>query len=125
MQKIISSDEFVAGLMAALALSGRTHFRLDSNEIDEKFEKAYKVLVDRIDDLDVLPAFSFERDGSHGDSATLRDTLMAARERKIIALNNPTLWTLEIKLPDERAIRYLKKNPLPQQFYEDLVAIFD
>jgi hypothetical protein len=125
MQKIISSDEFVAGLMAALALRGKTQFRLDSNEIDEKFEKAYRVLIENIEALDILPAFSFERDDSHGDSAALRDTLMAARERKIIALNNPTLWTLEIKLPEERANKYLNKNPLPKEFYEGLVSIFD
>ena len=125
MQKVISSDQFVAGVMAALALQNRSEFQLDSTDIDERFEKAFEKLVAASEALDVVPSFSFRRDNSHGDSDTLRDTLHSANERKIIALNNSTFWTFEIKLSKERATRYLEKNPIPRTFYDDVVRIFD
>lgn len=125
MQKVLSSDQFLAGVMAALTLRNHSEFKLDSTDIDERFERAFERLLERSAEFGVVPSFSFERNQSHGDSATLRDTLVSAKERKIIALNNPTFWTFEIKLTKDRARKYLKKNPVPQDFYDELAEIFD
>ena len=97
MHKVLSPGQFVAGVMAALTLKGYSEFKLNNTEIDEKFENAFKKLLEKSDQFGVIPDFYFERDRSHGDSASLRDTLISAKERKIIALNNPTLWTFENK----------------------------
>lgn len=125
MPTILSSDEFVAGVMAALTLRGNIDFVLNDTDIDEKFENAYQILLAKSSELGIVPNFSFQRDHTHGNSACLRDTLLSAKEKKIIALNNPTLWTFNIKLNKQRAERYLQKNPVNQGFYEDLATLFD
>jgi hypothetical protein len=120
MPTLLSPNQFVAGVMAALALTSKQDFNLSGTDVDERFEKAFERLMARSDEFAVVPSFSFARDSSHGDSATLRDTLLSARERKIIALNNPTFWTFEVKLSPERALRYLERNPIPREFYEEM-----
>ena len=121
MRALLTSNQFVAGVMAALALKSHSRFNLNGTDVDERFEQAYERLMAKCEEFGVVPSFSFARNPSHGDSATLRDTLVSAKERKIIALNNPTFWTFEVKLSPERALRYLERNPVPREFYEELV----
>jgi hypothetical protein len=78
-------------------------------------------LLERRSEFDVEPNFSFFVDPLHGDSASLRDTLLAAKEKELIALNNPTFRTFDIKLSRDRAERYLSKIPLPRAFLETIV----
>lgn len=120
MGTILTSDQFVAGIIAALCIRERMHFVLSDTEIDRQFENAYEDLLKQEEALGIVPNFSFYRDASHGDSARLRDTLLAARDKKIISLNNPTFKTFDIKISKERAEKYLEKNPVPRSFYETI-----
>lgn len=119
--RILTSDQFVAGIVATLALDGRRHFILSNTDLDEKFQKAFEDLLEAEAALKVRANFTFYVDQLHGDSVCLRDTLLAAKEKEIIALNNPTLRTFDIKLDDERAEGYLERSPLPRAFFKEVV----
>lgn len=118
---VITSDQFVAGLMSALTLKNRKHFVLKDSELDEKFEHAFEDLVACEKDLDIVTNFTFYIDPLHGDSVALRETLLAAREKELISINNPTFHTFDIKLDDSRAQQYLDKLPCLKSFFFDVV----
>ena len=121
MAKLVTSDQFVAGIVAILALRDRKHFRLSDIELDGKFQGAFRDLVAAESDYQIKANFSFYVDPQHGDSVCLRETLTAAKEKELVAFNNPTLRTFDVKLSDERAQRYLARSPLPRDFLERIV----
>ena len=59
MLKLVTSDQFVAGIFAVLALGDRKHFRFSDTEIDGKFQEAFQDLVDAEATVDARPNFSF------------------------------------------------------------------
>lgn len=120
--QILTSDQFVAGIIATLAKLNRRHFVLADTELDDRFEKAFNHLADRETDFGVTPNFTFYVDSMHRDSTCLRNTLIAAREKELIALNNPTFHTFDVKLTPKRADAYLDKNPLPRSFFDEVVS---
>jgi len=121
MTKLVTSDQFVAGIVSILALKNRTHFWLTDTELDGKFERAFSDLLDAEGDYDLRPNFSFYVDPYHGDSVCLRDTLTAAKEKELVSFNNPTFRTFNVKLSPERAERYLERSPVPRELLEKMV----
>jgi hypothetical protein len=119
--QLLTSGEFVAGIIATLALQQRKHFTLVDTELDQRFGDAFNELVEHQKELGVTPNFTFAVDRLHGDSVCLRDTLLAAKEKELIALNNPTFRTFDIKLTDDRAERYLSRIPIKRDFLSRLV----
>ena len=122
MSHIVTSDDFVAGVFAMLALRGRRQFQMSDTELDSRFERAFEDLMENEDSLNVTPNFTFFVDGLHGDSVSLRDAVLAARDRDIVELKNPTFKRINILLDDGRARRYLERNPLPSTFLEKIVT---
>lgn len=121
MAKLVTSDQFVAGIVAVLALKNRTHFWLTDTELDGCFEGAFTDLLGAEAEYDLRPNFSFYVDPYHGDSVCLRDTLTAAKEKELVSFNNPTFRTFDVKLSPERAERYLERNPVPRGLLEKMV----
>lgn len=119
--RILTADQFVSSVISMLALQNQKHFELQDSEFDQMFQSAYTELLEQETNLNVSVNFSFYTDALHGDSADLREALYAAREKKLISINNPTFHTFDIKLNDERAQRYLDKTPLKQEFLHDIV----
>ena len=124
MAQIVTSDQFVAGIVAMLALRDRKQFRLSDTELDSKFQDAFKDLVAMEGETGVRPNFSFYVDPHHGDSVCLRETLTAAKEKELVAFNNPTLRTFDVKLSEQRARRYIERSPLSRDFLERVVDTY-
>lgn len=121
MARLVTSDQFVAGIVATLALKQRTKFQLTDTELDRRFESAFSGLVAAEEEHSLYTNFSFFVDPYHGDSVCLRETLTAAKEKELVSFNNPTLKTFDIRLTEERAQRYLERNPVPKELLERLV----
>ena len=121
MTTLVTSDQFVAGIVAVLALKNRTRFWLSDSDLDSRFQDAFADLVANEKEFDLKANFSFFVDPYHGDSVCLRDTLTAAKEKELIAFNNPTFRTFDVKLSPERAEGYLSRNPIPRAFLEKVV----
>ena len=121
MPTVLTSDEFVANIVSVLALGNRHRFVLSDTELDECFEEAFLDLLERKAEFDITPNFTFVVDGLHRDSVALRETLLAARDKKLIALNNPTFHTFDVKVGREDAERRLRASRVPRTFYEEVV----
>lgn len=117
MAKLITSNQFVTGVLCALALGGIKQLRLAGARTDEAFAKAYDDLVSQMADMDVTPDFSLSVDPFHGDSETLRETLYAARQKGIVSINNPSFKTIEIELGNDEADEFLSRLPLPADYF--------
>jgi len=122
MNHIVTSDDFVAGVFAMLALRGQKQFQMSDTELDSRFEKAFEDLMAHETELSVTPNFTFFVDELHGDSVSLRDAVLSARDRDIVELKNPTFKRINILLDEPRARRYLDRNPLPAAFLEKIVS---
>lgn len=120
-KQIVTAEDLVVGILAVLALRDRKQFTLAETELDTRFEKAFEDLMNHETDLGVTPNFTFFVDPMHGDSESLRDTVLAARDRDIVELRNPTFKRMTILLDEHRANRYLAKNPVSRAFLEGLV----
>jgi hypothetical protein len=118
---IVTSDEFVIGLLCELALHDVRQITLADTLTDERFESAYEDLVSRMDELKVCPDFSLTTNPYHGDSSTLRETLYAIRERGVVSINNPSFKTIELKVTESDAQHMLGRSLLPKSFFEDVV----
>lgn len=121
MAHILTADQFVVGLISTLALKNRKRFVFKASELDEMFLQAFEDLISREATFNIKANFTFYTDPLHGDSATLRETLMAAHEKELISLNNPMLNAFDIQLDECRAKIYLEKLPLPQEFFSEVV----
>jgi hypothetical protein len=122
MSEILTSDQFVAGIVATLALRDQRQFVLADTELDARFEEAFERLVESERNLKITPNFTFYVDKIHKDSTCLRNTLIAAKDKGLIALNNPTFHTFTVMLTTDRAESYLNKNPLPRDFFDEIVT---
>jgi hypothetical protein len=121
MSKLITSSQFVTGLLCALKLQGVRKLKLIGSQTDAAFAKAYEDLVGRMKELDVVLDFSLATDLYHGDSETLRETLYAARQKGIVSINNPSFKTIEIELDDDEAEEFLSQLPLSADYFGSMV----
>jgi hypothetical protein len=124
MAKLITSNQFVTGVLCALVLSGTKTLRLVGSKTDEAFANAYQDLVSRMKEMDIIPDFSLAVDPFHGDSETLRETLYAARQKGIVSINNPSFKTIEIQLGGEEAGEFLSHLPLPANYFLSVTERF-
>ena len=111
MPQILTSDQFVAGVVSVLALQNRKSFVLTDTDLDDRFARAYADLVDHVEEFDVVPNFSFLVDAMHGDLIRLRETLLAAKERSSLPLTTQrsgclrSSWTTDAPSATWRRIR--------------------
>jgi hypothetical protein len=120
MAKLITSNQFVTGVLCALALDGTRQLKLVGSKTDRAFSEAYEDLVSQMKTLDIIPDFSLATDPFHGDSETLRETLYAARQKGIVSINNPSFKTVEIELNNEEASEFLSHLPLPADYFVNI-----
>jgi hypothetical protein len=111
--QIISAEQFVQGLLAALSLQGKKTILLDDPRLDEQFAKAYDDLLDHAEDLGVVPDFVIAPDRYHGDSTALRDAILAVRDLKDIALHNPKFVRVTIDVQADMAEKTLAESRIP------------
>lgn len=124
MSNSLTSDDFVTGILSALALDGdrRTLDRVD-HDFDEAMADAYRHLVDlQPEHLNV--AFQVEPDRIHGDSVVIQDALTVAISGRIVRRLNPSFRKVEIVVAQERAQRLLSDLPGGADLYRELADRF-
>lgn len=120
--KLVTSEEFVTDLLCQLKLNHVTNLSLGDTMEDKRFERAFEFLLKNEDDLNIAVGFSLATNPYHGDSSTLREALYALRERGVVAINNPSFKTVEIKVSRDDADYYLDSSPIPREFMARLVS---
>ncbi len=116
--QIVSAEQFVQGLLAALSLQGKKTILLDDPRLDEQFARAYDDLLDNAETLGVVPDFVIAPDPYHGDSTALRDAILAVRDLKGVALHNPKFVRVTIDVSAETARKTLSESRIPDSALE-------
>jgi hypothetical protein len=119
--KLVTSEEFVTDLLCELKLNDITQLGLVGTVEDKRFARAFERLLENQDRLNVAVDFSLVTNPYHGDSSTLREALYSLRERGVVAINNPSFKTVEIKVDREDANYYLDHSSIPRDFMAQLV----
>jgi hypothetical protein len=120
--RLVTSEEFVTDLVCQLKLSSIEQLRLVDTVEDKRFARAFQKLVANQDRFNIAVDFSLATNPYHGDSSTLREALYSLRERGILAINNPSFKTVEIKVDEDSANYYLEHSAIPRKFMAELVA---
>jgi len=119
--QIVSAAQFVDGLMAAVCLQGKTGLNLDDPAVDRQFARAYDDLLDRAEELGLVPDFVIAADPTYGDSTCLRDAILDIRDSRSIALNNPRFVRMMMKFGEQNTPEeILDESIVPRSFLEDL-----
>jgi hypothetical protein len=119
--KLVTSEEFVTDLLCELKLNDITELRLVDTKEDKRFARAFERLLENQDRLNIALDFSLVVNPYHGDSSTLREALYSLRERGVVAINNPSFKTVEIRVDQEDANYYLDHSSIPRKFTAQLV----
>lgn len=120
--RLVTSDEFVTGLLSELKLKHVDQLHLADTLEDKRFARAFEKLVEHQASLGVAVDFSLATNPYHGDFSTLREALYSLRERHIVSINNPRFKTVEIKLDEDDANYYLDRSSIPRAFMAEIVA---
>ncbi len=120
--QLVTSEEFVTDLVCQLKLNHVGELRLADTVEDKRFARAFEKLLASQDRLNLAVDFSLATNPYHGDSSTLREALYSLRDRGIVAINNPSFKTVEIKVGEGDANYYLENSSIPREFMADLVA---
>jgi hypothetical protein len=120
--RLVTSEEFVTDLVCQLKLNSVNQLRLVDTMEDKLFARAFEKLVENQDRFHIAVDFSLATNPYHGDSSTLRETLYSLRDRGIVAINNPSFKTVEIKVDEDSAKYYLDNSSIPRDFVAQLVA---
>jgi hypothetical protein len=112
--EIVSADQFVDGLIAALVTLGKKRIDLDDPDVDQKFSEAYGELLGQAEALQIAPDFIIVADPFYGDSTCLRNALLNARDLKSVELSNPRFLKLGIRMKNKSAEQVLSESKVPK-----------
>ncbi|MGF7172212.1 hypothetical protein FHS91_003917 [Sphingobium xanthum] len=119
--RLVTSEEFVTDLVCQLKLSHVEEVKLADTFEDKRFARAYEMLVENQDRFGLAVDFSLATNPYHGDSSTLREAIYALRDRRIVAINNPRLKTVEFKVDEDDANYYLDHSSIPRSLMAQIV----
>lgn len=119
--QLVTATEFVTDLLCELSLRHRKKIRLVDTMEDQRFEKAYELLRERRDELNIALDFSLVTNPYHGDSSTLRDAIYGLREQGVVSINNPSFKTVEVQVDADDAGYYLDNSAIPRSVVSDIV----
>lgn len=120
MRNILTADQFLTSVLAMMKLSGSSRF-LDDASLDYHFERAYETLLEQEKALKVTPNFTFFRDPLHGNSAKLRNALLAAKENGLLMQDTGKRFTYSVTMDEKIANMLLDRSPLTKKFLKGVV----
>lgn len=120
----MNADQFMTGLLAALASKNYSTLSIRGTRFDAAVERAYDKLESNADRFDVRMRFRVKVDPLHGDSLVVRKSVSTAAQRGIIGLDNPQYVTMRLKIDRAAAIRLLEDLPGGAELFEQVAADF-
>ena len=119
MTSIITANQFVSSLFAALAKVGKSELFFTS--VDQAFERMYEDFLALESSRGVVSNFTFFVEALHGDSASLREALLEAQDREIIELHESNFHRMRITIANPQ--KRLDQAPIGE-FFESLASTY-
>lgn len=121
MTRIVTSDEFVALILATLKLRYPDIYLLDA-DLDRGLQDAYEDLSLEEDSLKVSSNFTFFPDPLHGNSTKLRRAILWARDRGFLEPKQDKRDTkYHVSMSNQLANYFLKSPAIGQDFLNGVV----
>ena len=122
--KKLTRDDFLVGLLAALAKRGVIAISIRGREFYEAVECAFHSLEAVAGKFDVTPWFVIVLDPIHGDSPAIKESISSAVLRDIVSLDNPEYQDLRIKFGPTEADILLDNVPGGPELFDVLASTF-
>jgi hypothetical protein len=120
----LTVDDFVTGLLAALACRGVRVISIRGEEFYEAMARAYQALETIAGREGIEPRFAVFLDPLHGDSPVVREAISAVVVRDLASLDNPEYQDLRLKIFEEQATMLLQSLPGGPSLYERIAEAF-
>ena len=124
MARDLTADDFVTGLLAALAERGVRVISIRGEEFYSAIEYAFTTLEAVAGDHRVEPRFAVFLDPLHGDSPVVREAVSSVVLRDLASLDNPEYQDLRLKIVNDQAEMLLAALPGGAALYETLADAF-
>jgi len=120
----LTADDFVTGLLAALACRGVRVISIRGEEFYQAMEHAYRALEAAAAERLVEPRFAVFLDPIHGDSPVVREAISTVVLRDLASLDNPEYQDLRLKMVEGQADLLLNTLPGGSALYEHIAEAF-
>lgn len=124
MKQDLTADDFITGLLAALAVRGVRVISLRGGAFDQSMQTAYTALEARSEEYRVQPRFAIFLDPVHYDSPVVRQAVSGVVLRDIASLDNPEYQDLRLKISSLQAEALLGSLPGQPSLYKTLAEFF-
>jgi hypothetical protein len=94
----LSSEQFLAGLLASLALRQWDRISIRGDRFDRASAAAFEELERLRDDYQVRPRFRIVPHPTYGDSTVVRDAVAKLAQWDLLSLDNPEYQDLRLKI---------------------------
>lgn len=120
MTTLFTADEFITLILSKIKLSPNMA-EIEECDLDWRFERAYDALTECVEASEVILNFTFYREPLYGNSATLRDALIYAKERHLIEPSSaPGVY--QVTVDENRARAYLERSPIDEAILARIVT---
>jgi hypothetical protein len=120
----LTVDDFLTGLLAALANRGVRVISIRGDEFYRAIEQAFHALESTANERAIEPRFAVFLDPVHGDSPVIREAISSVVLRDLASLDNPEYQDLRLKLTRGQAELLLKTLPGGAALYELIADAF-
>jgi hypothetical protein len=120
----VTVDDFMAGLLAGLALEGQKAVSIRGDGFYERVQDAYSLLLSRKGQYDLDIRFVISQHPLHGDSPVVRDAISTAVKRDLVSLDNPEYQDMTLKLSPRVANGILARLPGGSELFTELAREF-
>lgn len=120
----VTLNDFLSGLLAALAIKGQEVLSLRQGRADRAlamvFEEFHKSAID--ENLDVQ--FRIRLHPFHRDSISMRKAIFKAAQRDLISFDNPEFQDIRLKLTKDEANKVLSGLPINREHFLEIAERF-
>lgn len=120
----VSLDDFITGMIAALARRERTTVALRPDAFYPAMEKAFQELEQWATTNGTEVTFWFRVDPVHADAPDVRNAITRAVRDDLVSLDNPTYQHMRIKINRLYADQYLAALTGGAELYDGLAQTF-
>jgi len=120
----ISCEDFLTGVLCALARRGWSTVPLDHNRFDIAAEAAFAVLSDIAAERGLRLGFYVLRHPVYGDSTVVQDGLARMAQWSLISFDGPKYQVVRIRMTPEFADRVMRSTGLDQAAFEPVAERF-